>query len=107
MKQAGISPSSPAVSSDGIAVQATELRGRMKDCAALVGRLGGVGKLMLRLHEAGDELSREELSAIAGSSRSIRWRCSSSSSAPPRISTRRGRSSSPSPQERAPEPVFP
>jgi len=42
---------------DGIAVKATELRGRMKDCAALGAASAGWGKLMLRLHEAGDELT--------------------------------------------------
>ncbi len=51
---------------DGIASKGSELRARLAACSALAGRLGGMGKLFTRLHEAGDDLSREDITAFAG-----------------------------------------
>ncbi len=50
---------------DGIAARAFDLRARIEVCQKIVGRTGGVGKLLGRIHEAGDELSREELVALS------------------------------------------
>jgi hypothetical protein len=51
---------------DGIAAKAGVLRSRMDAALRLAGPMGGVGKLLRRIHEAGDDLSREEIVAIAG-----------------------------------------
>jgi hypothetical protein len=51
---------------DGIAAKAGVLRTRMEQAKRLAGPRGGVGKLLQRIHDAGDELSREEIVAISG-----------------------------------------
>jgi hypothetical protein len=51
---------------EGIAAKAGVLRSRMDAALRLAGPMGGVGKLLRRIHEAGDDLSREEIVAIAG-----------------------------------------
>jgi hypothetical protein len=50
---------------DGIAAKAGDLRVRFEACRRLAGAAGGMGKLMRRIYEAGDELSREEFVAIS------------------------------------------
>lgn len=50
---------------DGIAAKAVLLRERMTEARRLVGPKGGVGKLLRRVHDAADELSREEILAIS------------------------------------------
>jgi hypothetical protein len=50
---------------DGIAAKAGDMRVRMEACQRLTGSAGGVSKLLRRLYEAGDELSREEFIAIS------------------------------------------
>jgi hypothetical protein len=51
---------------DGIAAKAGLLRERMAEARRMAGAKGGVGKLLQRVHDAGDELSREEILAISG-----------------------------------------
>ena len=51
---------------DSTAEKASDLRARMEACRRLAGPNGGVGKLLRRIHEAGDELSREEIAAFIG-----------------------------------------
>jgi hypothetical protein len=51
---------------DGIAAKAGVLRSRLDAARRLAGPMGGVGKLLRRVHEAGDDLCREEFVAIAG-----------------------------------------
>ena len=50
---------------DGIAAQIGDLRARFEACKQLAGQAGGLGKLLGRIHEAGDELSREEFIALS------------------------------------------
>jgi len=50
---------------DGIAAKAGDLRARLLACRELAGARGGVGKLLARLYEAGNDLSREEFVAIS------------------------------------------
>jgi hypothetical protein len=50
---------------DGIAAKAGDLRVRFEACQRLAGDTGGLGKLLRRIHEAGDELSREEFIALS------------------------------------------
>ncbi len=50
---------------DGIAAKAGDLRVRFEACQRLAGAAGGMGKLIRRIYEAGDELSREEFVAIS------------------------------------------
>lgn len=67
---AGMSPGEHPVITrgqlDGIAAKAGVLRDRMAAAARLAGPMGGVGKLLQRVFEAGDDLTREEFIAIAG-----------------------------------------
>ena len=51
---------------DGVAAKALVLRERMAEAQRLAGAKGGVGKLLQRVHDAADELSREEILAISG-----------------------------------------
>jgi hypothetical protein len=51
---------------DGIAAKAGVLRARLAAAERMAGPMGGVGKLLRRIHEAANELSREEIVAIAG-----------------------------------------
>jgi len=51
---------------DGIATKVGVLRARMADALQMAGGKGGVSKLLRRIHEAGEELSREEVLAISG-----------------------------------------
>ena len=50
---------------DGIAAKAGDLRVRFEACQKLVGPNGGMGKLLRRIYDAGDELSREEFIAVS------------------------------------------
>jgi hypothetical protein len=50
---------------DGIAAKIGDLRARFHACQKLVGPAGGMGKLLRRIYEAGDDLSREEFIAIS------------------------------------------
>lgn len=50
---------------DGIAAKGTELRSRLIACRELAGARGGTAKLLKRIYEAADELSREEFIAIS------------------------------------------
>lgn len=50
---------------DGIAAKAGDMRVRLEACQRLSGQAGGMGKLLRRIHDAGDELSREEFIAIS------------------------------------------
>lgn len=50
---------------DGIAAKIGDLRVRFEACQRLAGHAGGLGKLLQRIHEAGDELSREEFIALS------------------------------------------
>ncbi len=50
---------------DGLAAKVTDLRARMEACRTLAGQRGGMGKLLARVYEAADELSREEFVAIS------------------------------------------
>lgn len=46
---------------DAIAARGTDLRARLEACKTRTGGRGGAGQLLKRVHEAGDELSREEI----------------------------------------------
>jgi uncharacterized protein YchJ len=50
---------------DGIAVKASDLRARLQACQELAGARGGVRKLLGRLFEAGNDVTREEFVAIS------------------------------------------
>ncbi len=50
---------------EGLAVRHGALRERMEACKKLSGERGGTGKLLRRIYEAGDNLSREELTAAS------------------------------------------
>jgi hypothetical protein len=50
---------------DGIAAKAEDIRARLVECQKLIGERGGMGKLLKRLYDAGNELSREEFVAIS------------------------------------------
>ncbi len=50
---------------DGIAAKAGDMRVRLEACQKLAGQAGGMGKLLRRIYEAGDELSREEFIALS------------------------------------------
>jgi SEC-C motif-containing protein len=50
---------------DGIAAKAGDLRVRFEACQKLVGPAGGMSKLLRRIYDAGDELSREEFIAVS------------------------------------------
>ena len=50
---------------DGIAAKHAELKVRFELRRQLVGRHGGTGRLLVRLYEAGEDLSREEFLAIS------------------------------------------
>ena len=50
---------------DGIAAKAGDLRVRFEACQKLAGKFGGMGKMLRRIYEAGDDLSREEFIAIS------------------------------------------
>jgi hypothetical protein len=66
---AGMSPGElhviPRGQLDGLAAKLGVLRERIQACEALSGERGGAGKLLRRVYEAGDRLSREELRGIA------------------------------------------
>jgi hypothetical protein len=50
---------------DGITAKHADLKARFETRRQLVGRLGGTGKLLARVYDAGEDLSREELVALS------------------------------------------
>jgi hypothetical protein len=50
---------------DGIAAKHADLKARFAARRQLAGRLGGTGKLLARLYDAGEDLSREEFVALS------------------------------------------
>ncbi len=50
---------------DGIAAKHADLKARFEARRQLAGRLGGTGKLLARLYDAGEDLSREEFIALS------------------------------------------
>ena len=51
---------------DALATKAGVLRTRIEGAKRMAGPMGGVGKLLRRIHDAGDGLSREEIVAVMG-----------------------------------------
>jgi hypothetical protein len=51
---------------DALSTRVETLRARMEACAKFAGPRGGVGKLLSRIHQAGNSLTREEMVALSG-----------------------------------------
>ncbi len=51
---------------DALATKIADLRVRIEECRRLAGPTGNLAKLIKRVHDAGDELSSEEVAALVG-----------------------------------------